>query len=202
MDQDCIREENHSLSSAHPLQSVSWGSSIRSRLIGREQSSNWKCNIDLCLCTATGLHWLALKFRLWSGGVIFVCLADTLAWLVRMWMKQHVTCTIWEHMLLCASYMKSVLTSPCNAPVWFNALDSGVFYVLEGEALPDLGMIHTHADLHWANTGYRRCRVAHYLRHGPSMSEAELQHYWNYFNLHQFSSKSICMFWKVKQKTF
>lgn len=66
-----------------------------------------------------------------------------------------------------------VLTLPCNAPVWLNALDSGVFDVLEGEALPDLGMIHTHTDLHRSNTGYGRCRVAHYLCHGPSTSEEE-----------------------------
>lgn len=57
---------------------------------------------------------------------------------------------------------------PCNAPVWFDALDSGVFYVLEGEALPDLGVVHAHADLHWADPRQGGGRVAHYLCHGTS----------------------------------
>lgn len=68
------------------------------------------------------------------------------------------------------------MASPCNAPVGLDALDCGVFYVLEGEALPDLGMIHTHADLHLADTRQRGGGVAHDLRHGPPGSEEEQQH--------------------------
>lgn len=62
------------------------------------------------------------------------------------------------------------LCLPGNAPVRLNALDSGVFYVLEGEALPDSGMVHTHTDLHWAHPGEGGGRVAHNLCHGPSTS--------------------------------
>lgn len=57
---------------------------------------------------------------------------------------------------------------PCNAPVWFNALYSRVLCVLKGEALPDLGTIHTDADLNWADSRQRRGRVAHYLGLCPS----------------------------------
>lgn len=64
------------------------------------------------------------------------------------------------------------MTLPCNAPVWFNALDSGVFYVLEGEALPDLGVVHAHTDLDWSDPRQGGGRVAQDLRHGPSTSEA------------------------------
>lgn len=64
------------------------------------------------------------------------------------------------------------MTLPCNAPVWFNPLDSGIFYVLKDEALPDLGVVHAHADLHCADPRRGGGRVAHYLRHGSSTSEA------------------------------
>lgn len=63
------------------------------------------------------------------------------------------------------------MTLPCDAPVRVNALDSGVFYVLEGEALPDLGVIHAYADLDRADPRQGRGGVAHYLRHGPSTEE-------------------------------
>lgn len=59
------------------------------------------------------------------------------------------------------------VTLPCDAPVRFDPLDGGVFYVLEGEALLDLGVVHTHADLHRAEPGQGGSGVAHYLRHGP-----------------------------------
>lgn len=72
-----------------------------------------------------------------------------------------------------APFETSAVTSPCNAPLWFDALDGGVLYVLEGEALPDLGAVHAHADLHLADAGQGRGGVTHYLRHGPSTSEAE-----------------------------
>lgn len=65
------------------------------------------------------------------------------------------------------------MTLPCNAPVGFDALNSGIFYVLEGEALPDLRMVHAHTDLHLADPRQGRSRAAHYLRHGSSTSRAE-----------------------------
>lgn len=57
---------------------------------------------------------------------------------------------------------------PCDAPVWVNALDGGVFYVLKGEALPDLGVVHSHTDLDRADPRQGGGGVAHDLRHGPS----------------------------------
>lgn len=70
--------------------------------------------------------------------------------------------------------MVYAVTLPRDAPVWFDPLDGGVFYVLEGEALPDLGVVHTHADLHWAEPGQGGGGVAHYLRHGPPTRDAAL----------------------------
>lgn len=61
-----------------------------------------------------------------------------------------------------------VVTLPGDAPVGVDALDGRVFDVLEGEALPDLGTVHAHADLHRADAGQGRGGVADYLRHGAS----------------------------------
>lgn len=52
MDQHGAQREKLCLNST---QSVSCGTSIRSRLIGGEPNSNWKCNIDLCLVIVAGL---------------------------------------------------------------------------------------------------------------------------------------------------
>lgn len=40
---------------------------------------------------------------------------------------------------------------PGDAPLWFDALNGGVLYVLEAQALSDLGAVHTHAYLHRAD---------------------------------------------------
>lgn len=125
-------------------------------------------------------HWLGqagFKALGGWGAKILVWVTEAQGLIGEMWKTQHLTCTVCGVCtVLCALKMTSVMTLPCNAPVWFNTLDSRVFYVLEGETLSDLGMIHAHADLHWADTRQRRGRVANYLRHGPSASEAEGQH--------------------------
>lgn len=57
---------------------------------------------------------------------------------------------------------------PRDAPVWFDALNSRIFDVVEGEALPDLGTVHAHTDLHWSHARQGGGGVTHDLRHGPS----------------------------------
>lgn len=73
---------------------------------------------------------------------------------------------------------KYPVTLPCDAPVWLDALDGGIFYVLEGEAFPDLSPIHTNADLHRADPRHGGGGITHYLRHGPSTSEAREKVIW------------------------
>lgn len=93
----------------------------------------------------------------WGEENLAVWVREARDWLADMQNAVSVEC------FLCIVYCL-----PCNTPVWFNALDGGVFYVLKGEALPDLGVVHAHADLHWANPRQGRGGVTHYLCHGPS----------------------------------
>lgn len=98
-----------------------------------------------------------------GGGEEILSLGDRSSGLVGedVAIQWNPTCTVCE-----------VSALPCNAPIWFDALDSGVLYVLEGEVLPDLGAVHAHADQHFANPRQGRGGVTHYLRHGPSTREA------------------------------
>lgn len=79
------------------------------------------------------------------------------------------------------------MSLPGDAPVRFDALDCGVFYVLEGEALHDLSVVYTDANLHGTDAGDRGGRVAHNLRHSPSVGEygKHLQHLNTYEHLYQ-----------------
>lgn len=62
---------------------------------------------------------------------------------------------------------------PGNAPQGFDALDRGVFDVLERQTSWNFGPVHTQTDLHWPRSHHWWCRETHNLRHGPPVGKTK-----------------------------